>query len=125
MVRHAPLHLIAGARDGKINRPVNQADTGDARAAGALTTIGSRHFLSMARESKDAMYRIGMTAAEDIIPVLRGQVPMNQANRFTKRTVTKSSHRRLRLAFVSLTVGPHSHRCRRPSRPRKVREAGS
>jgi hypothetical protein len=27
-----------------------------------------------------------MTAAEDIIPVLRGQVPMNQANRFTKRT---------------------------------------
>jgi hypothetical protein len=27
-----------------------------------------------------------MTAAEDIIPVLRGQVSMNQANRVTKRT---------------------------------------
>jgi len=80
------LHLIAGRRDGNINRLVNQADTSDARAAGAFSTIGSRRFLSTARASKDAMYRIGMMAAEDIIPVLRGQVPMNQANRFTKRT---------------------------------------
>src|SRR6266852_9837750 len=32
------------------------------------------------------MYRIGMTVAEDIIPVLRGQVPINQANRIRKRT---------------------------------------
>jgi len=29
------------------------------------------------------MYMMGMTAAEDIIRVLRGQVPMNQENRFT------------------------------------------
>ena len=36
MVRHAPLHLIAGGRDGQINRPVNQADTGAARAAGTF-----------------------------------------------------------------------------------------
>jgi hypothetical protein len=37
MVRHAPLCLIAGRRDGKINRPVNQADTGEARAAGTFS----------------------------------------------------------------------------------------
>ena len=37
MVRHAPLRLIAGGRDGKINRPVNQADKGEARAAGAFS----------------------------------------------------------------------------------------
>ena len=37
MVSHAPLRLIAGGRDGKINRPVNQADTGAARAAGAFS----------------------------------------------------------------------------------------
>jgi hypothetical protein len=29
------------------------------------------------------------------------------------------------LAFVSVTVGPHSQRCRRPSWPRKVPDAGS
>ncbi len=50
------------------------------------TTIGSRRLLSTARASTDAMYRIGMAAAEDIIPVLRGQVPINQANRIRKRT---------------------------------------
>ncbi len=44
MVRHAPLHLIAGGRDCKINRPVNQADTGAARAAGAFSN-DIQHFL--------------------------------------------------------------------------------
>ena len=37
MVHHAPLHLVAGGRDGKINRPANQADTGDARASAACS----------------------------------------------------------------------------------------
>ena len=37
MVRHAPLRLIAGGRDGQINRPVDQADTGAARAAGTFS----------------------------------------------------------------------------------------
>ncbi len=36
-VRHAPLRLIAGGRDVKINRPVNQADTGETRATGAFS----------------------------------------------------------------------------------------
>jgi hypothetical protein len=31
------LRLIAGGRDGQINRPVDQADTGAARAAGTLS----------------------------------------------------------------------------------------
>jgi hypothetical protein len=38
MVRHAPLRLIAGGRDGQINCPVDQANTRPARAAG---TFGS------------------------------------------------------------------------------------
>ena len=33
MVRYTPLRLIAGGRDGQINRPVDQTDTGAARAA--------------------------------------------------------------------------------------------
>jgi hypothetical protein len=37
MIRHAPLRLIAGGHDGKINRPVNQSDAGTARAAGAFS----------------------------------------------------------------------------------------
>ena len=37
MVRHAPLRLIAGGLDGKIDRPVDQTDTGTARAAGAFS----------------------------------------------------------------------------------------
>ncbi|MCA6109376.1 hypothetical protein [Bradyrhizobium cenepequi] len=37
MARHAPLRLIAGGRDGQVNRSVDQADTGAARATGAFS----------------------------------------------------------------------------------------
>jgi len=36
VVRHAPLRLVAGGRDDEIDRPVDEADTGEAQMAGAL-----------------------------------------------------------------------------------------
>jgi hypothetical protein len=37
MIRRAPLRLITGGHDGKINRSINQADTGATRAARAFS----------------------------------------------------------------------------------------
>ena len=34
--------------------------------------------------TEEAMYRMGMTAAQDIMRVLRGEPPLNQANQLTK-----------------------------------------
>lgn len=37
--------------------------------------------------TEEAMYRMGMTAAEDIVRVLRGEFPKNQANRLLTRRI--------------------------------------
>ena len=48
-----------------------------------------------------------MTAAANIIRVLRGQVPMSQGKSPHIADLTRNLTRRLPLAFVSLAVGPH------------------
>src|SRR5258705_13184514 len=48
-----------------------------------------------------------MTAAAEIIRVLRGQVPMRQGKSPHIADLRRNLPRRLPLAFVSLTVGPH------------------
>ncbi len=48
-----------------------------------------------------------MTAAAEIIRVLRGQVPMRQGKSPHIADLRRNLPRRLALAFVSLTVGPH------------------
>jgi hypothetical protein len=71
MVRHAPLHLIAGERDGQINRPVNQADAGAARAAGTygndiqqlLCDDGTGFLRAAARQHLLLMIDIGFDGA--------------------------------------------------------------
>jgi hypothetical protein len=48
-----------------------------------------------------------MTAAAEIIRVLRGQVPMRKGKSPHIADLRRNLPRRLPLAFVSLTVGPH------------------
>jgi hypothetical protein len=48
-----------------------------------------------------------MTAAAEIIRVLRGQVPMRQGKSPHMANLRRNLPRRLPLAFVSLTIGPH------------------
>ena len=71
MVRHTPLRLVAGGRDGQINRPVDQADTGAAQAAGTfgndiqhLLCDGGTGFLrTAARQHLLLMIDIGVDGA--------------------------------------------------------------